>query len=475
MRKRFLLSTTLLFLGTLSTSWAQEVYDHFQVDSVAVPVGGNQVFLKFIEVNKRMPYVAEAQRVKGRVVLSGVVETDGTLRDLRVQQSLHPACDREAMRVLTAYRAWQPAVKAGQKVPQRISLMVPFEASQPLLLEGTQLVRYFDKNGLPTAESEAVLKSTLPLDTLRDITAGDEVMYKKAGRSWTKVRTTPYHRESFVFSPLPFSSDSLAHTRSWVGTPDSPLGAVALLYPDGTLLGREFHSTENSYSVYYYPQGAVQAEYYKARTGQAQLNRWYPNGSPREERVMEDKKWLIWSQWDSLGYQHVTNGNGLGRTESPGETGPVAEEGTLTNGLKEGRWTGRYPDGKIFYEEMYQAGTLLSGTAYYTDGAVSYQDAPEQQPEFQGGSRTMYQFLASNLRYPSDAIRNGVGGKVLVSFVVCQDGSICDINANATLGYGLEEEAVRIIKKMDGKWQPGTLRGKVVRVKYNLPISFQMQ
>ena len=474
MRKRFLLCTVLLALGTF-TSWAQEVYEHFQVDSVAVPTGGNQAFLQFIEVNKRMPYTAEAQQVKGRVVLSGVVETDGSLRDVQVQKSLHPACDREAIRVLTAYRAWRPAVKDGQKVPQRISLMVPFEASLPLILEGTQLVRYFDKNGLPTDQNEAVLKSTLPLDTLRDITVGDEVVYKKAGKTWSKVRTTPYHRETFMFSPLPFSADSLAYTRCWVGTPDSPLGAMVLLYPDGTLFGREYHNLENSYSVYYYPQSVVQMEYYKGRNGQAQLNSWYPNGSPQEERVMEDNRWLIWSQWDSLGHQYVSKGNGLARTRSLGETGAVMEEGVVKNGMKEGRWTAKYPDGKLFYEEEYEEGTLRTGTAHYTDGSISYQDAPEQQPEFQGGARSMYQFLASNIRYPPDAARRGVAGRVLVSFVVCQDGTVCDINANSTLGYGLEEEAVRIIKKMNGKWEPGMQRGKAVRVKYNLPISFQLQ
>jgi TonB family protein len=97
----------------------------------------------------------------------------------------------------------------------------------------------------------------------------------------------------------------------------------------------------------------------------------------------------------------------------------------------------------------------------------------ETQPAFPGGMNNFYTYLKQNLRYPADAKTNKVEGKVFLSFVVEKDGSLMDIKVDRKLGQGTDEEAVRVLKESP-KWQPGIQNGNVVRVKYNIPISFNL-
>lgn len=83
-------------------------------------------------------------------------------------------------------------------------------------------------------------------------------------------------------------------------------------------------------------------------------------------------------------------------------------------------------------------------------------------------------FLGKNLTYPRSAASAGVGGKVFVSFVVNTDGSLTDIQVLKGIGFGCDEEAVRVINKMP-HWKPGKQSGRAVRVKYNLPITFTLE
>jgi periplasmic protein TonB len=98
----------------------------------------------------------------------------------------------------------------------------------------------------------------------------------------------------------------------------------------------------------------------------------------------------------------------------------------------------------------------------------------EQQPEFPGGMQAMYKWLGKNLKYPSQAKRMGVEGRVFVSFVVGKDGSIRDIQVLKGIGAGCDEEAQRVIQSMPA-WNPGKQGGRPVSVKYNLPLVFKLE
>lgn len=97
----------------------------------------------------------------------------------------------------------------------------------------------------------------------------------------------------------------------------------------------------------------------------------------------------------------------------------------------------------------------------------------EEQPEYPGGNEAMFHFLARNLRYPSSAAKADVSGKVFVSFVVTDQGDIQDVSVLKGIGFGCDEEAVRVISKFP-RWSPGRQNGQPVNVKYTVPINFQL-
>lgn len=97
----------------------------------------------------------------------------------------------------------------------------------------------------------------------------------------------------------------------------------------------------------------------------------------------------------------------------------------------------------------------------------------EEMPEYPGGMAALTEFVATNLQYPEEAKKAKIEGRVFVHFVVEKDGSIKDVKVLKGLGYGCDEEAIRVATSMP-KWKPGKQRGKEVRVAYNLPIRFTL-
>lgn len=103
----------------------------------------------------------------------------------------------------------------------------------------------------------------------------------------------------------------------------------------------------------------------------------------------------------------------------------------------------------------------------------SVMQIPEEMPKFPGGDKALIEFLQKNVKYPVEAQKKGVEGRVVVSFVVEKDGSLTEIKTVKSVDPLLDEEAVRVVSAMP-KWEPGKQKGKPVRVKYNVPISFKL-
>ena len=120
---------------------------------------------------------------------------------------------------------------------------------------------------------------------------------------------------------------------------------------------------------------------------------------------------------------------------------------------------------------------LMTASAQKTVVSQSKQsvfDSVEQMPEFPGGMSALIDFLSSNIKYPEDAIKQNVGGRVMVMFVVETDGSISNVRVARTVFPSLDSEAIRVVKSMP-KWKPGKEKGRVVRVNYTLPVIFSIK
>lgn len=97
----------------------------------------------------------------------------------------------------------------------------------------------------------------------------------------------------------------------------------------------------------------------------------------------------------------------------------------------------------------------------------------DEQAEFPGGLEAMMKFLGENVKYPVEAQKNGVEGRVICNFVIMKDGTITDVNVVRGIDSLLDAEAVRVIESMP-KWKPGKHRGEEVNVRYTLPINFRL-
>ena len=97
----------------------------------------------------------------------------------------------------------------------------------------------------------------------------------------------------------------------------------------------------------------------------------------------------------------------------------------------------------------------------------------EQQPTPVGGMKAFYSYIKKQLKYPSQARRMGIEGKVFVQFVVDEDGSIADVQAIKGIGAGCDEEALKVVQNAD-RWTPGYQRGRPVKVRMVIPITFKL-
>ena len=98
----------------------------------------------------------------------------------------------------------------------------------------------------------------------------------------------------------------------------------------------------------------------------------------------------------------------------------------------------------------------------------------EVMPDFPGGEKERQKFISRNIQYPSQARENNIQGTVYAAFVVEKDGALSNFRIIKGIGYGCDEEVVRVIKMMP-LWKPGTQKGIPVRVQINMPVNFKMK
>ena len=101
-------------------------------------------------------------------------------------------------------------------------------------------------------------------------------------------------------------------------------------------------------------------------------------------------------------------------------------------------------------------------------------DVTETMPQFSGGQEVLMKYLAANIKYPASAVKAKKQGRVIVTFVIQQDGSVSKARIAKSVDPELDAEALRIVKAMPN-WTPGTQDGKPVNVKYTIPVVFSLQ
>ena len=100
-------------------------------------------------------------------------------------------------------------------------------------------------------------------------------------------------------------------------------------------------------------------------------------------------------------------------------------------------------------------------------------DVVEVMPQYPGGQIAMMKYIMENIKYPKQAMKERIQGRVTVRFIVEKDGSISDVKPILSVHPLLNKEAVRVVESMP-KWSPSKQNGKPVRVRFNVPVMFKL-
>lgn len=98
----------------------------------------------------------------------------------------------------------------------------------------------------------------------------------------------------------------------------------------------------------------------------------------------------------------------------------------------------------------------------------------ENMPEFAGGMGGLMQYLSKNIKYPVEAQKAGIQGRVIMQVIIDKNGNVTNPKVTQPVDPLLDTEAIRVTASMP-KWKPGTQRGMPVNVKYTFPIVFRLQ
>ncbi len=237
--------------------------------------------------------------------------------------------------------------------------------------------------------------------------------------------------------------------------------------------------------ITYYPSG-IKREIvnYKQNIKDGDAYEFYPNGQLYTYKKYissnsgTDARFLIVSCNDSTGKALTVNGNGY-YIRYDENFKNIVEEGNVKSGLKDGKWQGIFENrlgnkiNRALFTEEYNTGKLISGQVVDENNKTYNYTVREAQPQYRGGMEAFYRYLAQNIRYPYNARRNNISGKVICQFVVEKDGSLTDFKVIRSPDNDLSEEALRILRQSPN-WMPGIQFGQPVRVMYTVPIDFTL-
>jgi TonB family protein len=342
--------------------------------------GGEKALRDFIGSTVKYPEGAKNDGIQGKVYVTFVVKSDGTVGDAKIARSAHPLLDSEAIRVINLLPTWKPGKQGGKEVNVAYTIPVQFK------LDG-------DKNA------------------------------KQA---------------------LPFPAPKVGSQR-----PDGVYIVVEEMpeFPGGELALRDFMASTVKYpadAVKENIQGKVFVTFVVKADGTVGDAKIARGAHPLldDEAIRVVNLLPVWKP-----------GRQKGEAVSVSYTVPVK---FALDGAKSEKKTDP---------------SLAAGPQ---KGEKQVFIVVEEMPEFPGGADELRRFIARTVKYPAEAIKDKAMGKVLVSFVVSSTGKVENPKIERAVNPALDAEAIRVVNLMP-EWKPGKQRGQAVSVAYTIPIDFKLQ
>lgn len=206
---------------------------------------------------------------------------------------------------------------------------------------------------------------------------------------------------------------------------------------------------------------------------------WYWNGNKKGEYAYHDTlkmdyAYRIINHYDSLGKQMVFNGEGTCTLFEKSDD--LIETGKIVNGFKQDEWQGTAWKGKLAFTEQYQAGNLQKGISIDSTGTFTYQKIFVNAEYKNGAYNGLARLVGQNVKYPTRARRMGIEGTVHVQFIIDRQGQMIEVEVVRSIDAECDSEAKRVVLLANNaSFTPAVYRGKNVKSKYILPVTFRLQ
>jgi TonB family protein len=206
---------------------------------------------------------------------------------------------------------------------------------------------------------------------------------------------------------------------------------------------------------------------------------YYENGNKQMEcEYRNDKLHGILQEWYESGekesYQEFREGLPDGQYKTWREDGSMKLNARYYRGSKHGYFQSFYPNGQMVRNDFYEYDELLEGQCYSPEGEEIEYFPYVQMPEYPGGKSALYRFVEKELKYPSEARKQGHEGAVIVLFTVDEEGYVQGPRVVNGDRDPFNREALRIVGEFP-RWKPGKVDGIPSPIQVSVPIEFRLR
>lgn len=378
--------------------------------------GGMKAMIDWLTQNQQYPENALKNGIQGRVIVSFIVNTDGSIESPEIVKGVDTDLDNEAIRLVSSMPNWHPGKNAGVTVRSYYLLPITFK--------------------LPQAQPQQTASES-PESIIRNLWKG---IPNRGINDDTRYSLTPelYQLVTECYAKYPRNQK----IRGWYTENSTSPNAAIKSITINSVNDYRISATVTSYN---YGEEhnivLIKDEYPDLRTYTKETS-WRIADFDRMYATLTDA--LANPPQDTRTTRRVNQED----SDDPDRFRAIQEQVVV----------------KVADPAETESSSKREPEEIHT--------AVEQQAAFPGGQAELMKFLAANLRYPADAQERGAEGRVIVKFVVDSEGTISDAQILRGVDPSIDREALRVVKLMP-KWQPGKNNGKPVSSYFTIPITFK--
>jgi periplasmic protein TonB len=162
-----------------------------------------------------------------------------------------------------------------------------------------------------------------------------------------------------------------------------------------------------------------------------------------------------------------------GKVEEWNEKGQLIKDIDYKEWRLNGMLRTYWDNGKSRRVDKYEDDKFISGKCFTREGKDTTYFVYEKMPQFPGGQKELFQYIAKETIYPRKLKKEGIEGCVVVRFFINTNGSISNISILKSSSDLLSEEAIRVVKSLPN-WEPALEEGIPIRTAYTVPISYKL-